>query len=169
MTPSKRRESDRKRRAKAINEGRCQVCITRVAIPGKRSCEICRERSRVYSKTCRIKRPDKCKSYVLRWYKANKQRVSKQHKERRDNIKYLIFEHYGNACACCNESHKEFLTIDHINNDGALFRKNNPNKRSNAAFYKSIIDSNFPTNLQLLCWNCNCAKQFHNICPHKKV
>jgi len=29
--------------------------------------------------------------------------------------KNKVYEHYGNKCGCCGETHREFLTIDHIN------------------------------------------------------
>jgi hypothetical protein len=38
-----------------------------------------------------------------------------KHQRNRD----LVFAHYGEQCACCGESERLFLTIDHINNDGA--------------------------------------------------
>ena len=88
------------------------------------------------------------------------------------DTKTIIFNHYG-SCRCCGENNIYFLTIDHINNDGAEHsRKIYPlnNKRvSGIAFYRWIIRNNFPDNLQSLCWNCNAGKQYSGlgICPHK--
>ncbi len=59
-----------------------------------------------------------------------------------------------------------FLTIDHINNNGAegkiLFNNNM------YAFYNFLIKKSFPTDdYQLLCYNCNCSKGFYGKCYHK--
>ncbi len=88
-------------------------------------------------------------------------------------VKWIVFNHYGLSCACCGESLYEFLTIDHINNDGAKQRKEifGPLHRSGAgtAIYKWLIKNNFPEGFQTLCWNCNCGKRINNgVCPHKK-
>lgn len=75
--------------------------------------------------------------------------------------KKIVFDHYGNICKCCGLNDIRFLTVDHINNDGG-------GKYRDSNFYSWIIKNNFPDNLQLLCWNCNCAKSKNNgICPHK--
>jgi hypothetical protein len=34
-----------------------------------------------------------------------------------------VLEAYGRCCACCGESMPEFLTVDHIHNDGKEHRK----------------------------------------------
>ena len=74
-----------------------------------------------------------------------------------------VIEHYGGKCACCGESQYEFMTIDHINNDGAEHRRSVVGTRSICLW---LIKHNFPPEFQILCWNCNAAKQFHGICPH---
>ncbi|MDE1814921.1 MAG: hypothetical protein KGI05_09715, partial [Thaumarchaeota archaeon] len=76
--------------------------------------------------------------------------------------------HYSNGtmkCACCGESIVEFLTMDHINNDGAEHRR----KIGSAYLYSWLISNNFPEGFQVLCWNCNCARarSKDKICPHK--
>jgi len=77
------------------------------------------------------------------------------------NKKKIVFEHYGNKCECCGENNTKFLTIDHINNDGKFFRKIKP--------YHYIIKNNFPSDIRLLCWNCNCGRAKNNgVCPHKQ-
>lgn len=96
------------------------------------------------------------------------------HKERqiirkrfKKNTKEVVFEHYGNACACCGEDEQEFLTIDHIHNNGSKHRKENDTGKG-FNLYRWLINNNYPSGFQLLCWNCNCAKQFNKgVCPHK--
>jgi hypothetical protein len=89
--------------------------------------------------------------------------------------KRSIVDHYGGKCVCCGITDICFLSVDHINNDGFKDRdRKDGTKRKNRVsgyiFYKKIIKDNFPNNLQILCFNCNTAKQ-HNkgICPHQTL
>lgn len=91
-----------------------------------------------------------------------------QESRKRTEQKEKVIGLLGKKCACCGESHIEFLTVDHINNDGKVQRANN-RKFSGDKFYKWIL-KNWPDldyDLQLLCWNCNEAKQIYGKCPHK--
>ena len=75
---------------------------------------------------------------------------------------------------CWEETTTEFLTLDHINNDGNKHRKKlrGSNKHGGGThFYRWLRRNNYPKdNFQILCMNCNWAR--HNeddkICPHKK-
>jgi len=90
---------------------------------------------------------------------------NKRLNEKRNKIK--VFNHYGNHCVCCGESNKEFLTIDHKNNDGAAHKKSMKTKSSYSVI-NWIIKHNYPDTFQILCFNCNCAKGIYGICPHQK-
>ena len=89
----------------------------------------------------------------------------------RSNKKYrrlraLVFEQYGAACACCGESEFDFLTIDHINNDGYLHRRVGIN--GGVALYQWLKNNKFPPEYQVLCMNCNWSKFLNNgICIHQ--
>lgn len=78
-----------------------------------------------------------------------------------------MFTAYGNRCACCGESQFEFLTLDHINNDGAAHRKELGGNVPDLVC-RDLRKRGWPEGYQLLCWNCNCAKGFYGECPHKK-
>lgn len=81
----------------------------------------------------------------------------------------IILEHYGPFCICCKETNRMFLTLDHINNDGAEQRRET-GINGGQQFYKWVIAQNFPSDLQILCFNCNCGKQRNRgVCPHKNV
>jgi len=100
--------------------------------------------------------------------------------------RWLILTHYGGnppKCACCGESHYEFLTIDHICGGGIkhrlqisgltkddvkglsveLLRGKGYDPRK---FTKWIIENNFPEGFRILCYNCNCAIGHYGYCPH---
>jgi hypothetical protein len=87
-------------------------------------------------------------------------------------MKDKVFEGYGGyKCACCGETTKQFLTLDHVNNDGAEHRKfltGSSRKGSHATLYGWIVRENFPETIQVLCMNCNWGKRMNNgVCPHK--
>lgn len=81
----------------------------------------------------------------------------------RDNVRQLrldVIAGYGGKCACCKESNNIFLTLDHVNNNGFA-------ERANAAYRRAKRD-NFPPDLQILCFNCNCGRARNKgVCPHK--
>lgn len=113
------------------------------------------------------------KEWALKYPEKDKLRreiLNKKTQENRD----IIYSAYGNKCNCCGETNKLFLTIDHVNNDGYKIRpKNNKGRRQSefsGHYYIQIIKANFPSDLQLLCWNCNCGKHRNGgICPHKTI
>jgi hypothetical protein len=92
---------------------------------------------------------------------------------RRRRIKQKVIDGYGGACVCCGEHRFEFLTLDHVNGDGAEHRRELSNGKSRrgkggAAVYDWAIKNNYPDRCQLLCWNCNAAKGYYGYCPHEK-
>lgn len=68
-------------------------------------------------------------------------------------------------CACCPESHIEFLALDHIEENGAEHRREI--KKSN--IFQWLKLHNYPKGFQVLCHNCNYAKAFYGVCPHKEL
>jgi hypothetical protein len=123
-----------------------------------------------------------CREYGKNDYKLNKQKYIDRQKRyfqkdpehfrkiRKDSYRRRRMEaliKYGGdipCCACCGDSHYEFLTIDHINNDGASHRKSlkDPNR---IVYWLKI--NNYPSGFQVLCHNCNLAKSIYKTCPHK--
>lgn len=94
----------------------------------------------------------------------NERQKARYHRDRE-----LALHHYSiegpPACACCGELTKEFLTIDHINEDGAEHRRNNPGAIGIATWLRV---RGFPEGYQILCMNCNSAKHRFGECPHVK-
>jgi hypothetical protein len=92
----------------------------------------------------------------------------------RENLKLEVFSVYSKrhsdsnipCCRCCGEnSHTDFLTMDHIDGRKASGHKRNFNgTQLNAELKKK----NFPDGFQVLCWNCNMVKGFYGKCPHEK-
>lgn len=109
------------------------------------------------------------------YYTKNRQEACRKYnaymKEKRARIKEAVFAAYGGyKCACCGETERLFLTIDHINNDGAAHRRKIVGKRTGAGYptYKWLLDNHFPKGYQVLCMNCNHGKRMNDgICPHQ--
>ena len=79
-----------------------------------------------------------------------------------------IFDHYGWECRCCGEKIKEFLSLDHINNDGYKDRNPGGSKKSGKELYLLVKREGFPDRFQTLCMNCNWGKKLGNgKCPHE--
>jgi hypothetical protein len=108
-------------------------------------------------------------------------------KEWRDRIKtreYMralrreALDHYGRVCACCGETHEEFLEIDHIANDGADERRKLRARRVGGngrktnypyAFYRHLRQLGFPRDrYRTLCSNCNVSRGRYGYCPHER-
>lgn len=81
---------------------------------------------------------------------------------RRKLDKAALYDLLGNRCACCGERDPMFLQVDHVFNDGAKHRRRkNRGRRSGSLSVKHMLaylEAN-PGSLQLLCCNCNYAKQ----------
>lgn len=74
-----------------------------------------------------------------------------------------VIERYGGQCACCGEANHYFLTIDHVNNDGAEHRRK---AGGHAKTFDEIYKTPYNPRFQLLCHNCNSAKGNYGSCPH---
>ena len=88
-------------------------------------------------------------------------------------VKAEVMRAYGGACACCGEDNIDFLTIDHIDGDGHTERKGSDGEHRRYGgqnYYKRLKAAGFPDwhRLQVLCFNCNCAKGNKSSCPCQK-
>lgn len=76
-----------------------------------------------------------------------------------------VLSNYGGKCACCGESEFDFLQIDHVNGGGNAHRKT----VSTRQIYQFLRKNGYPKDdYQLLCANCNMAKERPNGCPHQR-
>lgn len=79
--------------------------------------------------------------------------------------KKIVFDRYGNECSCCGEAEPKFLTIDHVNDDGAEHRKE---VSAGIVLFRWLVANDFPETFRILCFNCNSGR-YHNggVCPHE--
>lgn len=72
-----------------------------------------------------------------------------------------VIDMYGARCACCGETERMFLSLDHVNNNGWEERRGH----SNMVGYKRA--KQYPNEYQVLCHNCNHGRYLNGgICPH---
>lgn len=107
----------------------------------------------------------RAKEGFIPWYKRSQENLETQRehaKKSRQKDRYIVIEHYSNGtmkCICCGENHYDFLTIDHMNNDGANQKREN--KLAGNNMYKWLINNGFPKEYQVLCMNCNWSKRLN--------
>lgn len=135
---SKAGAATRQWRDKWLAAGKCTRCGVNDPRVGKQTCAACAAKYRDENRRCSQK------------------------------IKDAVFAAYGGyTCACCLETHShEFMSIDHVNGDGSKHKKNGQRLKG-VALYRWLKDNNYPTGFQVLCHNCNGAKQTGQECPHK--
>jgi hypothetical protein len=127
-------------------------------------------------RTWRKNNPEKCKIIEQTRYSKHRDERNKSGKNRlklkRAELRKKILSHYGGSpphCQCrgCyysdHDCPPEFLTIDHINNNGNKERKL---FNGQISFYNWIVKNNYPEGYRILCWNCNYAISRNGYCPH---
>lgn len=98
----------------------------------------------------------------------NREQLIEYGRARRLNQKRICIDHYSkgkNCCACCGEDEFNFLTLDHIKNDGNVDRKKSKNN-----LHSYLIKLGFPKGIRVMCFNCNSGRELSpgKICPHKR-
>ncbi len=99
----------------------------------------------------------------LKWQKANPKKLAKTQRAYHQRLKAAVIEKYGGRCKCCDEKAIQFLTVDHVHNNGkqeriklgsgyGIYRK--------LLRYKRVLKS-----YTILCFNCNIAKFVYGHCP----
>lgn len=93
------------------------------------------------------------------------ERCLRNRRQRWGQYRIRVLEGYGGCCACCGESDPRFLTIDHVDGNGAEHRRD-LGTGSNRVWLQ-IIREGFPEGYQCLCYNCNCGRAINGgVCPH---
>ncbi len=137
MTQSKLSKYRSNKRSKGI----CLHCVKPARL-GKAYCQSCADKINLRKKK--------------RLLKLGLDGINQRQTIRQKN-KSIIMNHYGPGCKECGETNLAFLTLDHINNDGANHRRNG--QRGGSDLYSKLISGNFPDGYQCLCWNCNYKKE----------
>jgi len=126
------------------------------------------ERIKKYRDNYRITHPEQEQEWKDNYRDSDKGRATRKRLSHDQYARYrhVVLQGYGGLiphCACCGEGHEEFLTIDHINGDGAKQRKAG---LRGIAFYLWLIRNDFPEGFRVLCMNCNFSLGMRGYCPH---
>jgi len=83
-------------------------------------------------------------------------------------LRFQFLEMYGKICNCCGQSDPRFLTLDHVNNDGASHRETLSSDTMPAL--SEAVKKHRPDLYQILCYNCNMGRAVNKgLCPHKDL
>ena len=100
------------------------------------------------------------------WIENNRERYYALKYNFRDRNKKACIAHYSNGtmeCNYCGFNNIYALCLDHINNDGAKWRKDNfTSSRGNnggSNTFNRVKQLGFPEGFQVLCANCNLIKE----------
>jgi hypothetical protein len=122
------------------------------------------------------KHPGYKSTYDAAWRERNPDKYSEYNKKSNRKLKREVIDFYGGKCACCGETEIVFLTIDHIDGDGAEHRRRMAAEtgsnwgQAGSPTYRWLRKNNFPEGFQVLCANCNCGRQWNGgICPHQII
>lgn len=86
----------------------------------------------------------------------------------RAQVKLEMLNALGRKCQCCGEDNPLFLTLDHVQNDGAKHRASF-NSTNVELIYQQAKREGWPKDkYQLLCMNCNFARGHFGSCPHEE-
>jgi len=151
-------------------------CVKKVKVKGfcKMHYDLYRLKNNLGKRKCSIDGCDRthsgkgyCKSHYMK-YCIGYDKMYEERKQRALTLRQKLLDKFGKICVCCGENKMEFLTIDHINNDGFSHRKNKKTGKTmdHLIIWKDIIDNGNHDNFQTLCMNCNWAKNLYGECPH---
>ena len=93
---------------------------------------------------------------------ANKERIRKQKHAHRLAVRAEGIAYYGARCACCGELEPMFLTMEHRHG-----RTRGDRATGLQAWVKAKAQG-WPNDIELLCFNCNCARGAFGECPHQR-
>lgn len=125
-----------------------------------------REKNREKLDQYRLNNKEKYRLYNSKWIKDNQERYNESKYKYRASLKAEVINHYSNgsmSCLKCGASDLDVLCLDHINNDGAIRRKemkiSSRGCSSGYNTYERVKSLGFPEGLQVLCANCNLKKE----------
>lgn len=104
--------------------------------------------------------------YQKEWVSKNRDKVAAQALRTRQKVRRDCIIAYGGnppRCKCCGEKEYRFLQLDHLNGGGT---KERTKYGAGTGLFITLRKRKYPKGYQILCANCNHAKQY-GICPHK--
>jgi hypothetical protein len=185
-----------KRERERIKNGLCSLCGEQPLV-NARECETCRQSRRDRQKleyenrkeNDRLSHKIRAEQFIALGLCYRCGNPKADDKKRCDDCIKQSFQYHiklkdeaylqygGYECNCCKETIKDFLTLDHIHNDGAKHRREISTSRygkyhtsggHGKSLYLWLKRNGYPNVVQVLCMNCNWGKRVNGICPHKQ-
>ena len=138
----------------------------------KKECPIWREKKKEYKQAYdqtekrkkriaeySLENKEKIYKRALAWRVKNRPRLRVKNNIRAEKRRTVLVNLMGGICKCCGENDPIYLQFDHVNNDGNLEKKSERGHRSWKLSLKAYQAN--PNRYQLLCANCNWAKQLN--------
>lgn len=113
----------------------------------------------------RSERAEFYRTYNRQYREKNREAIAALKRQRADEAKLEGIAHYGGKCTCCGEARIEFLTMEHIN--GRAHEKGKRKRKGKSAWLQ-IRPKGWPTDITVLCFNCNCSRGNLGYCPHER-
>lgn len=161
-----RKIEQKTRRKRYIELGLCMTC-------GKENntefnnCLECGKKMNERTSNWRRNNPIRNKEIKNNSYLKNHESILKHAREYSKAYWLKVIIHYGAKCSCCGETIIEFLTIDHMYEEG--HKQRNRLHRQGRTLYLWLVQNNYPEGYQVMCFDCNCGRARNNgICPHKQ-
>lgn len=130
-----------------------------------------KQRSQEWQKQYYERNRDKQIARAQEWNDAHKEHRATYQASWYRRTRSEVIAAYGGKCACCGETERTFLVIDHVNDDGHKYRwkkgSGSYGPHSGGQLLKFIRDAGFPSDYQVLCANCNTSKSVNGgFCSH---
>lgn len=117
-----------------------------------------------YDKRWRLANAESIRIKRRQYYLDNREHSLMTSKQYNIKLRNEVILEYGGKCVCCSINEPEFLSIDHVFNDGVEHRKI---IGLGSRIYRWLRKNNFPKGrFQLLCFNCNAVKGAYGACLH---
>lgn len=114
--------------------------------------------------------------YMKEWRRKNPDKRKAIQQKSYETIRMEALRHYSGKevpeCRCCGETMIPFLHLDHINADGSKQKrliKETTGRTLNGgtAVMYWLKSQGWPSDIQVLCANCNLGKRTNKYCPHE--
>ena len=149
---------------KKINSCICKKCsYEKDKIWRQNNRDSCNQSQKIWRQNNR----DRCNQSSKIWQQNNRDRHNQLQRESYHRLVNDVIDSYGGKCACCGETRKEFLSIDHKNGNGNK-QKREIGVGDSGGLYYWLKRNNYPEGFQVLCFNCNLGKRNFSVCPHHK-
>lgn len=111
------------------------------------------------------KNPERFKEMSKEWRTAHRETFLKKNRYQWYKRWNVCIDGLGGKCACCGETARTMLEIDHVGGEGNKHRKA---AGGSVGTYNEIIALGFPRHkFQVMCCNCNKSKMRNSgICEH---